>query len=536
MDATSSAVGATSPAGSRLVEAGSQREAAAALDMRQITKDFPGGRVLHGVDFAVYPGEVHALVGENGAGKSTLMKILAGLYPDYGGEIAVAGDQVTMNSPRRALDEGIAVIYQEFALAPDLTVAENIALGREPSLGVPGSISHGRVNRRSESEAEALGIDLPMDQPVGSLGVGDQQLTEIVKAVSRNARVLVMDEPTARLSSEERDRLFAIIRGLADRGVAIVYISHFLEEIFSIASRVTVLRDGHLVASQPLSELTVQELARLMVGEKFREIELSARRNLEDTQIDREVALSVEQLSVDGSVSPVSFTLHRGEVLGFAGLQGSGRTEMARAIVGASAGRTSGAISIGRFRGLPRDPQRALSAGILMLPANRKTEGILSTRSVAENIAVAALPRGLARFGIIRSRARRRRVSDLMKRFAVRPQDPGIEIGSLSGGNQQKALFARATAAQTGVLILDQPTAGVDVGATVELYDQVDALTESGVAVILISDDLTELLRLSDRIVLMKEGRAGEPRLAGEYDRASLLAAITGEAPTEAAA
>ncbi|APZ33913.1 hypothetical protein BOH66_06315 [Microbacterium aurum] len=501
--------------------------------MDQITKDFPGGRVLHGVDFAVQPGEVHALVGENGAGKSTLMKILAGLYPDYGGEIAVAGDLVSMTSPRKALDEGIAVIYQEFALAPDLTVGENIALGREPSLGVPGSISHRKLTRRSAEDAKSLGIDLPIDTPVGLLGVGDQQLTEIVKAVSRKARVLVMDEPTARLSSEERDRLFSIIRGLADRGVAIVYISHFLEEIFSVATRVTVLRDGHLVASQPLADLTVHELARLMVGDKFREIEISARQNLESTDIDREVALVVDGLTVDGVFDPVDFTLHRGEVLGFAGLQGSGRTDLARAIVGESESRRRGRIETKTFRGLPNSPKKALSAGILMLPANRKTEGILSTRPIAENVAVAALSRGLSRFGFVRTRLRRQRVADLMDRFAVRPRDPRVEISALSGGNQQKALFARATAADAAVLILDQPTAGVDVGATVELYDQVDALTKSGVSVILISDDLTELLRLSDRIVLMKEGRAGEPRLAGEYDRASLLAAITGDAPSE---
>lgn len=529
---TSSAVGAESAPGSRL-NAGSQGTPAPALDMRQITKDFPGGRVLHGVDFSVDAGEVHALVGENGAGKSTLMKILAGLYPDYGGTITVAGETVAMNSPRRALAEGIAVIYQEFALAPDLTVGENIALGRETSLGFPGTVSHGRISRRSAVEAKALGIDLPVDTPVGNLGVGDQQLTEIVKAVSRNARVLVMDEPTARLSSEERDRLFGIIRGLADRGVAIVYISHFLEEIFSIADRVTVLRDGNLVTSQPLTNLTVQELARLMVGEKFREIELSTRRNLADDDIEREIALAVSGLEVEGVLEPIDFTLHRGEVLGFAGLQGSGRTDMARAIVGHGPGRRKGKIQTKTFEGLPHSPQKALSAGILMLPASRKTEGILSTRPVAENVTVAALSRGLSRFGIIRSGIRRRRVADLIARFAVRPRDPRIEIGSLSGGNQQKVLFARATAADTAVLILDQPTAGVDVGATVELYDQVDALTSAGVAVILISDDLTELLRLSDRIILMRDGKIGKPRLAGEYDRASLLAAITGEEASE---
>ncbi len=502
--------------------------APALLDMRGITKDFPGGRVLHGVDFRLETGEVHALVGENGAGKSTLMKVLAGLYPDHGGTIELAGSPANMRTPRSALAEGVAVIYQEFALAPDLTVAENIALGREPGLGIAGSISHRAVRARSAREARELGIDLPMDAPVGDLGVADQQLTEIVKAVARNARVLVMDEPTARLSAKERDRLFEIIRGLSERGVGIVYISHFLEEIFSVATRVTVLRDGELVVCDELRNLDLAQLARLMVGDKFREIELSTRQNLSSTSQEKVVALEVDGLSVEGSVHPTSFTVHRGEVIGFAGLQGSGRTEMVDAIVGNRPVRRSGTIRTSRFAGLPRNPCAALSAEVLLLPAARKTQGILTVRPVAENIVIAALDRHLSVAGFVRTRKRRARVEQLMERFAVRPLDSRLDIGALSGGNQQKALFARATAAEAAVLILDQPTAGVDVGATVELYDQVDALTAAGVAVILVSDDLTELLRLSDTIVLMKDGVASAPRPASAFDRASLLAAITG--------
>jgi len=500
------------------------------LEMRGITKDFPGGRVLHGVDFAVGRGEVHALVGQNGAGKSTLMKILAGVHPDHGGDILVEGRRVEMSSPKRALDQGIAVIYQEFALAPDLSVAANIALGREPTLGVPGSLNHRKMIERSRRDAERLGIELPMERPVGELSVGDQQLTEIVKAVSRNAQVLVMDEPTARLSSEERDRLFGIIRRLSESGVGIVYISHFLEEIFSVASRVTVLRDGERITTQPLEELTVKELARLMVGDKFREIEVGTREHLAADHGSSEPALVLEGLEIERCVAPTSLTIRKGEVLGLAGLQGAGRTELADAIVGNRAAHRRGRIRTASFSGLPRNPRHALRAGIIMLPASRKTQGILAVRPVAENIAVAALGRGLTRLGFLRTAKRRQLIGDLMRRFAVKPQDTSVEITALSGGNQQKVLFARATAADADVLILDQPTAGVDVGATVELYDQIDALTASGLAVLLISDDLTELLRLSDSIVLMKDGVAGEPRPASSYDRASLLAAITGKA------
>jgi len=512
---------------------GGDPTAPALLDMQQITKDFPGGRVLHGVDFSVRPGQVHALVGENGAGKSTLMKILAGLYPDFGGEIRIDGTAVGMRSPKEALDEGVAVIYQEFAQAPDFTVAENIALGRESRGRLPGGISHRDVALRSASEAAALGIELPMDALVADLGVGDQQLTEIVKAVARQARVLVMDEPTARLSSTERDRLFSIIEDLAGRGVGVVYISHFLEEVFAVASEVTVLRDGHRVTTQPLSDLNLRDLAKLMVGEKFQDIQTGIREHLARHDEDRREALVLEGFGVEGKVAPIDLTLHRGEVIGFAGLQGSGRTDLAEALIGSSTARHLGRIRTPAFTGVPSNPRQALEAGLVMLPANRKTHGILEVRPVAENVAVAALRRKLTSGGVINRGRRASVVTDLLERFAVKPKDPSRQIRSLSGGNQQKVLFARAAAAEAEVLVLDQPTAGVDVGATVELYERIDAMTQAGVGVILISDDLTELLRLSDRIVLMKGGVAQKPKPANSYDRSSLLAAITGELPVD---
>lgn len=497
------------------------------LEMLGITKDFPGGRVLHGVDLKLHRGEVHALVGQNGAGKSTLMKILAGHYPDHGGTITVDGRLVHMRSPKSALDQCIAIIYQEFALAPDLTVAENIALGREPRHSLTGFVDRAELLRRSGAEAKSLGIDLPLDVPVGKLSVAQQQLTEIVKAVARDAQVLVMDEPTARLSSSERDQLFVIIRKMSKKGVGIVYISHFLEEVFAIATNATVLRDGHCVAKGPLSELNVGKLARLIVGDMFRELDISKRKKLGNAALARPPLLEVKDLFVEAMVKPSSFTLHRGEVIGLAGLQGSGRTDLADALVGNGEPRRGGKVSINGFTGLFNSPHDALAKGVLMLPASRKTQGILPTRPLSENIAIGALRLELTKWGIVRKTAWSRVVDSMLDRFSVRPRDPSYPIASLSGGNQQKILFARAVAAKASVLILDQPTAGVDVGATAEIYDQIDALTEAGMGVIVISDDLNELLRLSDRIFLVKEGAIIDDRPAAEYNRASLLAAIT---------
>jgi ABC-type sugar transport system ATPase subunit len=502
----------------------------ALLAMRAITKDFSGGRVLHGVDLDVRAGKVRALVGENGAGKSTLMKILAGVYPDYGGGIRIGEREAHMRSPRMAIDHGVAVIYQENSLVPDLTVAENIVLGREQTAGVPGFIARRDSVRRAVHDANALGIELPMEARVCELDVGQQQMCEIVKAVARRAQILVMDEPTARLSMTQRERLFGIVRRLAERGVGIVYISHFLEEVFAVCDDVTVLRDGQVVADRPLSELSLDELAHLLVGDKFAAIERDTARHLarvSQPAANTGVALSVRALRVAGKVSPLDLEVARGEVIGFAGLQGSGRSELARALVGAQPG-ARGEVEVGGYRGLPRDPRAAVRAGLLMLPASRKTEGIIDTRRVRHNIELIALRDRLAHRGWRRGGEARRVVADLMERFGIRPNDPDLGITALSGGNQQKVLFARAAASGAKVLILDQPTAGVDIGAKVELYEQIERLTGDGAAVILISDDLTELLRLSDRIIIMRRGRASAPAPANAYDRASLLAAITG--------
>jgi ABC-type sugar transport system ATPase subunit len=369
-----------------------------------------------------------------------------------------------------------------------------------------------------------------MDARVCELDVGQQQMCEIVKAVARRTQILVMDEPTARLSMTQRERLFEIVRRLAERGVGIIYISHFLEEVFAVCDDVTVLRDGRVVADRSLGALSLEELAHVLVGDKFAAIERDTARHLARVSLSSEVtdvALRLRGLHVAAKVEPLDLRVGPGEVIGFAGLQGSGRSELARALVGAQPG-ARGEVEVGDYRGLPRDPREAVRAGLLMLPASRKTEGIIDTRRVRHNIELIALRDRLARRGWRRGGEARRVVADLMERFGVRPTDPDLAITALSGGNQQKVLFARAAASGAKVLILDQPTAGVDIGAKVELYEQIERLIAEGTAVILISDDLTELLRLSDRIVIMRRGRASTPAPANAYDRASLLAAITG--------
>jgi ABC-type sugar transport system ATPase subunit len=491
------------------------------LAMRGIRKRFAAGEVLHGVDFTLNHGEIHALVGQNGAGKSTLMKVLGGVYPDHAGDVAIEGRRVRLDSPRRALDAGVAVIYQEFALVPDLSVAENIALGREPEVPGRGVIARRLLDRRSAEEAAEFGIALPMAVHVRELGVAEQQLTEVVRALARRARILVMDEPTARLSPGERDRLFATIRGLREAGVGIVYISHFLEEVFEVADTVTVLRDGHVVASRPAAELDLASLATLMVGGTLAG---STRAHAADRLVAGDPVLELDRVSVVGR-PPVSFEVRAGEILGVAGLVGSGRTRLARTLVGI--GRPAGTIRVGGRAVRFESPAAAARAGVVLLPEDRKRDGLVLSASIGTNVTLTALGRSLSRFGFVRRAARARLMRALIERFRIMPADPERAVRTLSGGNQQKSLLARAFAADARVLILDQPTAGVDVGAKAELYERILEMARRGVAIVLISDDLDELLLLTDSIVVMHAGRSVGVRPTDALSREGLLAAIT---------
>jgi ABC-type sugar transport system ATPase subunit len=496
--------------------------------MREVRKRFAAGEVLHGVDFTLERGQIHALVGQNGAGKSTLMKVLGGVYPDYTGNVRIDDVAVALASPHAALHAGVAVIYQDFSLVPELSVAENIALGREPELGPRGLIDRRSLRQRSADEARAQGIELPMDSPVRALGVADQQLTEIVKALSRDARILVMDEPTARLSPAERDRLFEAMRRLRDRGVGIVYISHFLEEVFAVADHVTVLRDGNVVASLPTRELDLPRLASLMVGRRVASLE----RAEEHADASRVPALELIEVSVRGR-PPVSLAVLPGEVVGVAGLVGSGRTRLARAIVGAAA--RTGRIRVAGEDVDPRSPTQAARAGVVMLPEDRRRDGLVLPSSILRNVSLTALGLSLTRLGMVLRAARARLVREQVERLRITPSDPQRTVATLSGGNQQKVLMARAFAAGARVLILDQPTAGVDVGAKAELYEHVRTVTAEGRAVIVISDDLDELLLLSDRILIMHAGRPVAVLPASSIDRETLLEVTTTGTLREAA-
>ncbi|MCV2394356.1 sugar ABC transporter ATP-binding protein [Actinotalea sp. M2MS4P-6] len=500
------------------------------LTMTQIRKSFGGIEVLHGVDFTVEPGQVHALVGHNGAGKSTLMKVLGGLYHDYSGTITLDGRTQHLRTPKESLDAGVAIIYQDFALVPDLDVAHNIALGREPGGRGWGGVAHRALARRSAQEAERFGITLPMTTPVRRLGVADQQLTEIVRALARDVSYLVMDEPTARLAPAERAQLFRIIAQLAERGVGVVYISHFLDEVVEVADVVTVLRDGAVRAVGPASDWTADTLARELVGE--------------DEIGDRPVVpapggpaaparsetgagaarLEVRALAVEGR-PPTDLTVAAGEIVALAGLVGSGRTRWARALIGDL--RTEGRVLVdGRPLGR-RNPRTSARAGLLLVPEDRKVNGLVLTGSVRENIELTALGTHLSRGGLVRLATVDRVVRDLLARFRVLPPRPEILTKNLSGGNAQKVLVARAVAARPKAIVLDQPTAGVDIGAKAELHTQVRSMAAAGTAVVVISDDLDEMLDLADRVVVLANGQMIQDAPAASFDRASLLAAMS---------
>lgn len=493
------------------------------LEMRNIAKSFFGVQVLRGVDFSLKAGEIHALVGHNGAGKSTLMKVLGGNYADYDGEVRLAGEETRLATPRDALQRGIAIIYQDFSLVPDLSVAENIALGREPGGHFRGTIAYRRLRERSGQEAKRLGIALPMDMPVRRLGVGAQQLTEIVRACSQDIRILVMDEPTARLAPAERELLFATMRRMAEeQQVGIVYISHFLDEVCRLADRITIMRDGAVVETGAGSSYTVDGLARLLVGHETVAIpKPPAGAEAKNSAGD---ALKVKNLNITGRPA-IDLSIRHGEIVGLAGLVGSGRTRFARALIGDIG--STGSVEVDGRVVSRRNPERATRHGLVLVPEDRKASGLALTSSVEANIVASSLGKLLSTAGIIHPGSRARMAIDMIRRFAIRPPDRKKIVGNLSGGNAQKVLLARAVASQPKVMVLDQPTAGVDVGAKAELHHQIRLEAQKGAGILVISDDLDELLDLSDRIIVMIAGAVSGTFRAADLTRASLLAAMS---------
>ncbi len=490
------------------------------LAMTGISKSFPGVRALAEVGITLAPGEVLAIVGENGAGKSTLMKILAGVYAADAGAIRLGGAPFAPRRPRDALDAGIIVIHQELSLVPDRSVAENIFLGHLPR-GPLGAVRRRRLHREAAALLRRVGLAVHPRTVVRSLGIAQQQLVEIARALSREARVIVLDEPTATLTLAEQRILFATMRVLAASGVGLVFISHHLEEVFAIADRVTVLRDGHSVATRPTAGWTEESLIQAMVN---RPIEALFPKR--DAAIG-DVLLATDNLAAAGRFSGVSLSVRAGEVVGIGGLIGAGRTEVLKAIYGALP-LTAGEISVGGKRRRIRSPRDAIAAGIALVPEDRKGEGLVLPFPVRNNIALSTLDRQ----AWLRAVVDRRRVDRLAERGVreLRIRTPGIRqrVGSLSGGNQQKVVLARALTTNPRVFLLDEPTRGIDIGAKVEVYRLINALAEGGAAVLVVSSDMPELLGLADRILVMRAGRVAGTLSRDEFaqERVMSLAAL----------
>jgi len=483
--------------------------------MKAITKSFPGVKALDGVSFDLSQAEVHALVGENGAGKSTLIKVLAGVYPhpEYGGQIVLEGSERRFANVRESEHAGIAIIFQELSLVKELSVAENIFLGREPRRF--GIINWEELYSRAQKLLDELHLQIDPRTPVVNLGIGQQQLVEIAKALSQNARILVLDEPTAALTDAEVETLFGILNDLRARGVAMIYISHKLDEVFRLSDRITVLRDGQTIDTSATSATDEAGVISKMVGRAVDQIFPEARHDrgevvFEARNVTVEDPSVPEKLLVEG----VAFRAHKGEVLGIAGLMGSGRSELLMAIFGAHAGRKSAEIFVDDKQVQIGTPSDAIRHGIGFVTEDRKRYGLILDQTILRNMTLACLPRVSGRFITnedAEAAAGERAAADLR----IKANSVFTVAGTLSGGNQQKVVLAKWLLTNPRVLFLDEPTRGIDVGAKQEIYAQINRLAESGLAIILVSSELPEVLGLSDRVIVLHEGR-----ITGEFTRA----------------
>jgi ABC-type sugar transport system ATPase subunit len=472
------------------------------LAVHGVHKSFADNRVLRGVDLQVTGGEVVALVGENGAGKSTLTRVLSGVYRPDGGTVAIDGEPVTFRDPQDAMARGIQVIYQEFRqnLFAHLSVAENLFVREEGRQFGRLLVSKGRMYRRAAELLASIGVHVDPRAEVGQLGVAQQQMVEIAKSIGHHLNVLILDEPTAALDDRESEQLFTQVRRLRADGVGIVYISHRLDEVFALADRVIVLRDGAVTIQGATGELTRDQVVGAMVGRTvgdFYPKEENAR---------PEVALSVSGLRRSGAFEEVSFDVHAGEILGLGGVMGSGRTELLRSLFGLEPA-DSGIVSMGGQPMTASSPAAAIRRGIAYITPDRQADGLCPGRSVAENISLAALRSLSQRLGIVQRRLESDRVAAAMTQLQVRASSPNVDVGTLSGGNQQKALFGKWVMTRPRVLLMEEPTRGVDVGAKTEIYRILNQLTATGVAVVMVSSDLPELVAMSDRVLVLRAGR-----------------------------
>lgn len=466
------------------------------LELRGISKRFGATMALNGASFDLRPGEVHALMGENGAGKSTLMKILAGNIARDSGEIIIDGRPVGIHTPADARANGVAIIHQEINTVPDMTVAENLALGVEPTTKLR-VLDRKKMRQDAQDKLALIGLRVDPARPLGSLSIGMQQMVEIARAASEDARILVLDEPTAALSRAETEELYRIIEHARSTGVGLIYITHRMEEVWRLADRVTVFRDGKFVGTRERADIQPADIVRMMVGRDIQDLYTHHPRTLGET------VLEVKDLEGNG-VGPVSFSVHAGEIVCFAGLIGSGRTEVARLIFGAEKP-AGGEVKLRSKPYYAAAPQSAIRRGVTMVPESRKEQGLFLEHTVEDNIALSSLDR-FSRGGVLKRGQIRSSVLDMMDFLRLRKNAISLPARSLSGGNQQKAVLARTLLTESDLLILDEPTRGVDVGAKREIYELIDELVRQGKAILMISSDLPEAIGTSDKILVMRHG------------------------------
>jgi ribose transport system ATP-binding protein len=493
-----------------------------AVEMRGISKAFDSNVVLTGVDFEVAPGEVHALAGGNGAGKSTLMKILQGVYTKDDGTIRINGREVSFSSIHDAKAAGIGMVFQEFSLVPSLTVAQNIFLTTEP-LGRGIFIRDGEARDKAREVFQQLEVDVDPGARVGDLGTAYWQLTEIAKAMAQDARVLIMDEPSASLARHEAEQLFELVARLKAQGISIIYISHRMEEVYRIADRITILRDGRNLLTKRLTDVTPEQIVEGIVGQQIEGMAYQER----DSSAEREVLLEASGLTAGSRVQNVSFTLHRGEIIGLAGLMGSGRTELARCLFGIDK-LDSGEIRVRGQRVDLSDPRQAIKAGLALIPEDRRAQGLVLDHSVRDNLLLPLLKK-IERGLLLDDGAGKTLATSLIERFAVKVANPGRPVRLLSGGNQQKVVIAKWLGTDPDVLIMDEPTAGVDIGTKTEILTMIRNLAEEGKAVIVISSEYAEMLAVSDRVLILRDGTVQQELARKDIaDEESLQHAVQG--------
>ncbi|WP_326806601.1 MULTISPECIES: sugar ABC transporter ATP-binding protein [unclassified Streptomyces] len=494
------------------------------LALEGVNKSFGSVRALRGVGLELYAGEAHALAGENGAGKSTLIKILAGVHTPDTGTVLLDGAPAAFHGPADARDAGIAVIYQEPTLFGDLSIAENIFMGRQPRRGL-GRIDHAAVHRATAALMDRLGVDLDPDRAARGLSIADQQIVEIAKALSFEARVLIMDEPTAALTGTETARLFSVVEALRSEGAGVLFISHRLGEIFELCQRVTTLRDGQLVASEPLDGLTEDDLVRRMVGRDLGELYPKQEAHTGES------ALSVHRLTREGVFRDVSFDVRRGEIVALAGLVGAGRSEVAQAVFGVDRP-DAGEVRVGGTALRPGSPTAAMRAGLALVPEDRRQRGLVMEASIERNIGLTGLS-DLGSAGLVRRAKERTRASDWGLKLRLKYDRLSDSVGVLSGGNQQKVVLAKWLATEPSVLIVDEPTRGIDVGTKAEVHRLLSSLAAEGLAVLMISSDLPEVLGMADRVLVMHEGRLVAEIPREDADEETVMAAATGRTRPE---